>query len=543
MKIIITVLSIALGISYASAALSCTNLVSNVSRYQETSSVLALQNFLFEKGYLKAKPNGYFGVGTFAAVKAYQKTLGFEQVGIAGPATRAAIKRETCGTTNTTTPKTTPVTQASTSPVTKPVPVPTPTPAPVSTSVSEVVAPSYSSFPDTVSGKRNAKRKADAETILKALYRYYVDSRGTHAILSFDTPLELCTVNPKSLVGTTATSGDTFTVVTPVSPCLNLIDVSYLMPTYLKELPHDPTVATSSALSGYTITRSQFNDITIAPKVTDDSAIIKMTCNFSGYCKDIKYTSAEVYDKPEITTINRNIFLRDGIPKTPLIIKGKNFTKKNTLVLSSLYNSKEYTLGEFTSTKESTTTMSISVADPIFSYLYPCGSSCSQKLPLGDYMLNVSNEGGNSNTTRVALRGFTTMTISTQVNGSIIPTTKNVKVATITLSSSIPVTIKGLTLTSTSTSKNLPSKISNFIIKDQGDSTKVYTGGAGSFSFGAVKLFENESKVYDVYIDTAEVMNVDAGFITYGGKFLLNDSFTSFDMELPIKEFSFTVSH
>lgn len=62
----------------------------------ENKNVLALQNFLYAKEYLKAIPNGYFGPGTFAAVKALQKALGLTQVGAVGPATRAYIKTATC---------------------------------------------------------------------------------------------------------------------------------------------------------------------------------------------------------------------------------------------------------------------------------------------------------------------------------------------------------------------------------------------------------------------------------------------------------------
>ena len=60
---------------------SCTNLTETLSRYQETPAVLSLQKFLAEKGYLKNPPNGYFGAGTFSAVKAYQKSIGLEQAG------------------------------------------------------------------------------------------------------------------------------------------------------------------------------------------------------------------------------------------------------------------------------------------------------------------------------------------------------------------------------------------------------------------------------------------------------------------------------
>ena len=544
MKKITTVLAFALGISYASA-LTCTDLPKNLFRYQETSSVLMAQKFLFEKGFLKAVPNGYFGAGTFGAVKAYQKSLGLEQVGGIGPATRAAIKKESCGTGSSSSTKTA-TTTSSVAVVPKPVVVQkAPTTPSVTSPSSPVISPTISLlFPNTPQGIRNAKRKADLENILKGLHRYFVDSRGVHPITLIDAPIELCVVPSTITTATTATSSDgSLAVVTPKSPCLDFIDITYLTPSYLGAIPRDPSLATTSVLTGYTITRSQYNDITLSAKNAEDGAIIKVTCNFNGFCKEIKYISTIIYDRPEITTINRNLFLRDATPKTPLIIKGKNFTKKNTIKLFSLYNAKEYDLGEFVSVTGSTaTSSSLSIETALFDKLFPCGNNCTQKLPLGDYMLSITNEGGTSNTTRVALRGFTTSAISTQINGPIIPTTKNVRVATLTLSSSIPVTLNSLTLTSTSSSKNLPSKISNFVMKDP-SAGLTYSGGSGTFSFGDIKLFENESRVYDIYVDTAEVMNTDAGFITYGGKLLLTDSFTSAQMEVPIKEFSFTISY
>lgn len=83
-------------VSFAQTPSSCVDLPSSLSRGMENANVLALQNFLHAKGYLKPTPNGYFGPGTFAAVKALQKNLGYSQVGIAGPATRAYIKTVTC---------------------------------------------------------------------------------------------------------------------------------------------------------------------------------------------------------------------------------------------------------------------------------------------------------------------------------------------------------------------------------------------------------------------------------------------------------------
>jgi peptidoglycan hydrolase-like protein with peptidoglycan-binding domain len=53
--------------------------------------VLELQKVLAALGLLTATPNGYFGVGTTAAVQEFQKQHGLEQLGVVGPATRAAL--------------------------------------------------------------------------------------------------------------------------------------------------------------------------------------------------------------------------------------------------------------------------------------------------------------------------------------------------------------------------------------------------------------------------------------------------------------------
>ncbi len=79
------------------SALTCVDLQNNLIKGKETSEVLSLQNFLAQKGFLTAKPNGYFGVGTLAAVKKYQQSIGLSRSGQVFPLTRAAIKKETCG--------------------------------------------------------------------------------------------------------------------------------------------------------------------------------------------------------------------------------------------------------------------------------------------------------------------------------------------------------------------------------------------------------------------------------------------------------------
>lgn len=96
-KIILSVLFVSTILSVSAQSPSvCIDLSANLVRGAESKNVLALQSFLYVKGILKATPNGYFGGATLAAVKAYQKSKGLSQVGNTGPATRAAIKKDSC---------------------------------------------------------------------------------------------------------------------------------------------------------------------------------------------------------------------------------------------------------------------------------------------------------------------------------------------------------------------------------------------------------------------------------------------------------------
>lgn len=69
----------------------CFQFTSNLSFGMNGPAVLELQKALAAKGYLTATPNGQFGPATRAAVIAFQKANGLEQVGMAGPKTRALL--------------------------------------------------------------------------------------------------------------------------------------------------------------------------------------------------------------------------------------------------------------------------------------------------------------------------------------------------------------------------------------------------------------------------------------------------------------------
>ena len=512
------------GYAHAHAS-TCVDLASNVSRYQENKNVLALQNFLLEKGYLKAKPNGYFGGGTFSALKAYQKANNITQTGTAGPFTRALIKKESCASTSTvsTAPPTTTTqvtTQATTS---KPATVATPTPS--------------NQVPAKVLTK-NEQRMNDGEIILKALYSYFNGSRGVWPVASASSSVELC-VAPKitQMAVMTMATDTAMTVKTPDSPCASYVDISYLIPQYAISIPRDPTLATSSVLTGYTITRGLYGDITISPKVTDNKEIVRVRCNFTLGCSYVKRMTQEEYAVPSLTSINQTFLLKDATHKNALTITGENFTTSNTVLLQSKVTQRSYTLGTFPSTNKTTITLPATTTTDVVS----CGDTCRQKLPLGDYSVWVRNEGGESNLKYLTIKGFTSATISSHADTTVPASTTNVKVATISLSTSIPVTITSLTLLASSTSVNLPAKITNFKAKDNLGGTTISASGL-TFSLGNTALAENNSRFYDIYVDTKDVLTHETGLVTYGGSFLVKDTLTGGEITLPIKEFSFSVS-
>jgi hypothetical protein len=526
MKKLAVVLISLLSVSYVSAA-SCTAFTKSLSRFQENSSVLSLQNFLYEKGYLTAKPNGYFGVGTFAGVKAYQQSVGLPQVGNVGPATRAAIRKGTC----TTGAQSSQTTNTNVSPV-----VVTTTTVTGSTSKVDVAIKPPVAVVNTLSGNRNAKRREDLEKILRGMYSHYVDTHGVAPVPISDTPLELCVVPPPAL--NTATATEVAVLVSPASPCLNYADVTYLSSYINGGIPRDPNLATSSTLTGYTITRGQYYDITLAAKTPEDNAIVKVTCNFNGYCSDLKHISTVKYMKPLYLSSTRLIILRDSSPKNDLVIYGQNFTATNTVTLFSKYIAKPYLLGIFSSTDGASIIIPASSTNQLFS----CGDGCVEKLPLGDYTLTISNEGGISNTAYFSFKGFTTSSISTRSDKTVTPKTNSVKVGTFTISAGIPIKMKMITLNATSTSSVLPSKISNFTLKDSVTGLTVGSGG-GIISLTNQPLYENQSMIYDLYVDVAEVQTYESGFITYGGYFTVTDTTNNTDLDLPVKDIAFSVSY
>ncbi len=537
------------GFSSSTPVVLCATLLTTLSRRQETPEVMTLQSFLSEKGFLQATPNGYFGAGTLASVKAFQKSKAITPTGVVGTITRGAIAKETCIRplsqkiiSSIVSSSSLPQVQVTSSSSTKVTTIATSTriSTPIATTTQQSIATSTIIVPvlvtPTSSSLRNAKRREHIGVLLKALYARYNDSRGTHPVSITDIPIELCVVPPVVLA--TGTTTEVAVLETPVSPCATFVDVSYLSPSYLPTIPRDPSLATTSMLLGYTITRSEYNDITIAAKNPEDGALIQARCNFNGYCKDMKYISNIAFKKPVITSFNRSSFLRDSIPVTPIIITGKNFTGSNSIKLISNYSSKEYFLGYASSTDGVT----VAITPSMLNQLFPCGAGCVEKLPLGEFSISVTNEGGESNNFYITLQGFTTSTVATHNDTSIIPNSTSVKVAEITLGTAVTLGIQSLMLTSTSSVSTLPSVVKNFVLKEHSTGLVRASGGT-TLSFPDERIYENNSKVYDLYVDVGEALAGYGGFITYGGYFLATDPFFLLGMNIPIKEFSFSVSY
>lgn len=98
---------------------SCLSLGTDLYPGDKNESVRFLQNFLVQKGYLSAVPNGVYGPATTAAVRAFQKAYNISQTGNVGPMTRSTMQSLGCASLPSTSPS--------------PTPTPTVTPAPPTT--------------------------------------------------------------------------------------------------------------------------------------------------------------------------------------------------------------------------------------------------------------------------------------------------------------------------------------------------------------------------------------------------------------------------
>jgi hypothetical protein len=479
--------------------------------------VTTLQKFLFEKGFLKANPNGYYGVGTFAAVKAYQKSAGITTNGVTGPATRAAIKSESCKPEDLNT---------------KPTTVSSPVPSVVVNTTPVVVKPVVVT-PKTPAEVRNDRRLADVTTLLRALYDRFVYNKNLTPMPVNNTPIELC-VTPQSVLDANAT---TTVIIVPSYPCKDFVEITALSPYQIKDIPRDPSLASTSVQIGYMVTRNESNDVSVIVKTPENGIVIKATCNFNSSCTDIKRVEGISYDVPVVASTSRTVLIKGATLATPFAIYGRNFTATNTLIFTSRYGNVQYSIPNLVSTDGITITVPAGALNGTVS----CGYSCSDKIPVGEYDVTVSSPGGISNTsTHISMKGYMTSTMLADTVNSVRPKVKNLKVASFTIGADIPITVKSLTLSATNTSSILLGKIKQSSIKDA-ETGNTLGGGKGD------DIAVSQSKKYDLYLDIDEMAFSETGPAAYTGYFTITDSTTNAsvpaDMTVPIKDLLFGISY
>ena len=104
---------------------------------------------------------------------------------------------------------------------------------------------------------RNAKRRADVNTVLNAVYQYSIDATGTLPTTITTSSTEICR------------TGGT---------CTGLIDLSVLTASekYLTAIPIDPS-STSTNGTGYYIIKTANNRVTVNAPLAEQSASISVT--------------------------------------------------------------------------------------------------------------------------------------------------------------------------------------------------------------------------------------------------------------------------
>ncbi len=495
-----------LGAVHASA-FYCVDLKVNLVKGKESDDVVFLQEFLTEKGFLTATPNGYFGVGTFAAVKKYQQSIGLSRSGQVFPLTRAAIKKETCAVT-TTKPST--VSQIN---------VPKNIIATTTIQTTQIVSPVV--VAPQVPLTPNQQRQKDVVDLLGAMYSFYLDSNGTFSVSYITSvPVELCALG--------------------ISACDTTVEIkSSLVPKFLSKIPKDPTITATSAMgSGYFITRSVYGDIKITAPKSDGKENIFATCNFSSKCKIT--TAADIpttLGKPVINSIDKTIFLSGGNMTIPLTIQGSNFSSSsNVVILTNQYSKKVYTLGTFSSATGTTIIATSSFTNTALS----CGNGCSEIPPAGSYHVAVRTSSGESNVGYISLHGVTATSYSNGSDVSFIPKSTHVKLGTVTISSPTIITLKTLAFTLQGTT-TLVSKVSNFTITET--STGKITNSGPTFSLGDEVISDYKTKIYELYADIADIDNSYAGRIDVKGVFTVKEFMSNSIVTIPIPKFVISISY
>lgn len=116
---------------------------------------------------------------------------------------------------------------------------------------------------------RNSQRRVDVGTVLNAVYQYTIDNRG-----NLPTGIDSVTTTSQVL-GTSSTGCDTTcSVASTTASCLDLS--SYLVPTYIVDIPYDPSSG-SATNTEYYLNKKANGRLVVGACDAEESETIEIT--------------------------------------------------------------------------------------------------------------------------------------------------------------------------------------------------------------------------------------------------------------------------
>jgi len=103
---------------------------------------------------------------------------------------------------------------------------------------------------------RNLQRTVDINNINDAIELYTIKNKGINTLTINNTYTEICNT------GTEPSSSST-------TNCTGKLDLRALVPTYIRQIPRDPQVSSTSTGTGYELAKDNTNKISIKPKTSE----------------------------------------------------------------------------------------------------------------------------------------------------------------------------------------------------------------------------------------------------------------------------------
>lgn len=252
---------------------SCITLTKALSKGQENTEVLTLQQFLVDGGYMTVKPDGYFRTSTVTAVKKFQIANGLSPVGSVGSGTRGKVKEVSCKRKITTTASST--ADGAVTP---------------SEAIVVVGGSMISATEQTLLKTRNSKRIAEVAALTLAVAQYMESNDGKVPASITSTPKETCISRELS--------------------CAGMIE-PWLAPMYIPYMPVEPG-STKKNGSGYLFSKKG-GTVTVASQYAEGGVVIKRDYfSDSGVVNYGTTTATELPKIPDEKTSSETIAGNDG---------------------------------------------------------------------------------------------------------------------------------------------------------------------------------------------------------------------------------------